>query len=141
MKDHQFVVPAGTYVATNIYGTHSDPRWWGEDSLEWKPRRWITTDPKTGQEIIAQPPNGVSFLAWSVGPRICPGKKFSQVEFVAVISTLLKSYRVEPMFIEGKMKSAQQARDALLEVVNDSENVITPKMRRPNDAGVVFVAR
>lgn len=135
------VVPAGTYVSTNVYGVNSDPRWWGAESLEWNPKRWINIDPKTGQETIAQPPMGVPFLAWSVGPRICPGKKFSQVEFVAVIATLLKSYRVKPLIIEGKMKTERQARDALLEVVNDSLNIITPKMRRPEDAGVMFISR
>lgn len=109
--------------------------------MEWNPKRWINIDAKTGQETIAQPPTGTPFLAWSVGPRICPGKKFSQVEFVAVIATLLKSYRVKPLVIEGKMETEKQARDALLEVVNDSLNIITPKMRRPEDAGVVFVSR
>ena len=69
----------------------------------------------------------------------CPGKKFSQVEFVAVISTLLKGYRLRPL-VTGD-KTEEQASSALLEVVEDSMNMITPKMRRPEDAGVVFVKR
>jgi len=124
-----------------MYGIHSDPRWWGLDSLEWNPKRWITIDPRTGRETIAQPPTGVPFLAWSVGPRICPGKKFSQVEFVAVIATVLKSFRIKPQIIPGKMQTEKQARDALLDVVNDSVYVITPKISRPGDAGVVFTPR
>lgn len=67
------------------------------------------------------------------------GKKFSQVEFVAVISTLLHGYRVKAAPIGGK--TLEQAKQALLEVVEDSMNVITPKMRRPEDAGVFFVKR
>lgn len=39
------------------------------------------------------------------------------------------------------METEQQARDALLEVVEDSENIITPKMRRPGDAGIIFADR
>lgn len=141
VQGKEIFVPPGTFTSTNIYGVHSDPRWWGSDSLEWKPQRWIKVDPVTGKESINPTPSGFPFLGWSHGPRICPGKKFSQVEFVAVISTVLRSYKLEPMLIEGKHETARQARDALLEVVNDSMNMLTPKMRRPQDAGVRFVKR
>jgi hypothetical protein len=70
---------------------------------------------------------------------VCPGKKFSQVEFVAVISTLLKDYRLKPLARGGETEA--EASSTLLAVVEDSFNVITPKMRRPEDAGVVFVKR
>ncbi|KIX06988.1 uncharacterized protein Z518_04964 [Rhinocladiella mackenziei CBS 650.93] len=142
VNDHEMVVPADTYVSTNFYGIHSDPRWWGADSLEWRPRRWIRVDEKTGKELIAPPPPGAAFMAWSIGPRICPGRKFSQVEFVAVISSLLRWYRLRPLVIRSKkMKTEEQARRALLQVIDDSMNVVTPKMRRPEDAGVVFIER
>ncbi|EXJ90460.1 hypothetical protein A1O1_03562 [Capronia coronata CBS 617.96] len=141
VKDHEMIIPAETYVSTNFYGLHSDPRWWGADSLEWRPQRWIQTDRKTGKESIAPPPPGAAFMPWSTGPRVCPGRKFSQVEFVAVISSLLQDYRLEPLVIWGRMQTKEQARQALLDVVEDSHNVITPKMRRPGDAGVVFIKR
>jgi hypothetical protein len=67
------------------------------------------------------------------------GKKFSQVEFVAVIATLLSRFRLKPS--APNTKSEAEAAKVLLEVVDDSMNVITPKMRRPEDAGVVFVKR
>ncbi|KIW20203.1 hypothetical protein PV08_00778 [Exophiala spinifera] len=130
------VVPAGMYVITNVYGVHCDPRWWGPDSLEWKPQRWITTDPDTGKEILAQPPPGAVYFPWASGPRICPGKKFSQVEFVAVIAVLLRSYRIKPLIIEGKMKTEKDARAALIEVMEDSRTRVTVNMRHPENAGV-----
>ena len=68
--DKEIVVPAGVFVSTNNYGVHSDPRWWGKDSLEWKPKRWVIIDDDTKKEIIAPPPPGAAFVAWSVGPRI-----------------------------------------------------------------------
>ena len=70
---------------------------------------------------------------------IVVGKKFSQVEFVAVISTMLAGHRLKPLVSDGK--SEEEAASALIEVLEDSMNVITPKMRRPEDAGVVFVKR
>ncbi|KIW27557.1 uncharacterized protein PV07_07285 [Cladophialophora immunda] len=141
VNGQEIMVPVETYVSLNLYAVHSDPRWWGDDSLKWNPRRWIVADPATGKESIAHPPPGAAFVPWSVGPRVCPGKKFSQVEFVAVISTLLREYRLKPLIMEGKMTTEEQASSALLEVLEDSMNVITPKMRRPEDAGVVFVRR
>lgn len=141
IKDKDLFIPQGVFASLNIYGVHSDPRWWGPDSLEWKPQRWIQIDPKTGRESINPTPAGFPFLGWNHGPRICPGKKFSQVEFVAIIATILRSYHVVPMQIQGKHKTPEQARDALLKVVEDSENSITPKMRRPGDAGIIFVKR
>ncbi|ETI23747.1 hypothetical protein G647_05553 [Cladophialophora carrionii CBS 160.54] len=137
--DKEMLVSPETFVSLNLYAVHCDPRWWGQDTLEWKPQRWIKVDPKTGKETIALPHTGATFVPWSVGPRVCPGKKFSQVEFVAVIATLLKDYRIKPLALGGKTE--EQASSALLEVVEDSMNVITPKMRRPEDAGVVLVQR
>ncbi|EXJ66173.1 uncharacterized protein A1O5_10789 [Cladophialophora psammophila CBS 110553] len=141
VQGQEIMVPVETYVSVNLYAIHTDPRWWGNDSLKWKPQRWVVVDPATGKESIAHPPPGAAFLPWSVGPRVCPGKKFSQVEFVAVISTLLREYRLKPLIMEEKMTTEKQAASALMEVLSDSMNVITPKMRRPEDAGVVFVRR
>jgi hypothetical protein len=39
----------------------------------------------------------------AVGPRVCLGDEFSQVEFVAVIAMLLRSYRLKVLVIEKKM--------------------------------------
>jgi cytochrome P450 len=67
--DTELSVPPEVYVSINVYGVHSDPQWWGDDALEWKPRRWIKVDPKTGKETISPPPPGATFVPWSVGPR------------------------------------------------------------------------
>ena len=58
---------------------------------------------------------------------------------MAVISTILKDYRLKPLALDDKTE--KQAGAALLAVLEDSMNMITPKMRRPEDAGVVFVKR
>jgi cytochrome P450 len=67
--DREFVIPPNVYVSLNMYGIMNDPVWWGEDSMEWKPKRWITIDPKTGKETLASPPPGATFVPWSAGPR------------------------------------------------------------------------
>ncbi|SPO01746.1 related to cytochrome P450 3A7 [Cephalotrichum gorgonifer] len=93
------IIPENTFVAVNLGGLHTSSTSWGSNALEWLPSRWITED-ETGSEVFAPTPRG-AFLPWAAGPRVCPGKKFSQVEFVAVLACLLKEYRVEPVAGEG----------------------------------------
>ncbi|KAF2791876.1 hypothetical protein K505DRAFT_247935, partial [Melanomma pulvis-pyrius CBS 109.77] len=77
-------------VIVNINALHSLPRYWGEDGLEWNPSRWIQTKPGNGpvhdREHIVMPEYG-AYIPWGEGMRTCPGKKFSQVEHVAVIAS------------------------------------------------------
>lgn len=70
---------------------------------------------------------------------MCPGKKFSQVEFVAVVATMLHKYRIKPTVVKGETE--EQAKMRLLGVTKDVEFVLTPKIRRPLDAGMVFEER
>lgn len=134
-------VPKEVYVSTNFFGIHTDPRFWGPAGLEWKPERWIVRDPDTGVEAIRTPKGG-TFLAWSHGPRVCPGRKFSQVEFVAVLATLLYRYRLKPWVVPGtEMRTQNDASEALMLAVNDSQFSLTTKMARPEKAGVVIVPR
>lgn len=117
---------------------HSDPSTWGPDALDWRPSRWIKLSP-TGQEYFAGPPEGAMFLPWITGARVCPGKKFSQVEFVSALAVFLRDYKIRPA--RRGSETALQARQRLDEVVRDSIIVLSPKMRRPKDAGLVWVRR
>jgi cytochrome P450 len=137
--DKDILVEPDTFVTINLYGCQSNPKYWGPDAAEWKPSRWIATDPKTGIEAIGQPPPKAAYMPWAAGPRICPGKKFSQVEFVAVIAMLLHGYRLKPLKMGSQ--SEPEAGKSLIAVLEDSKNVITPKMRRPKEAGIVLEAR
>jgi cytochrome P450 len=98
-------------------------------------------DPETGKETLAPPPPGAAYIPWAVGPRVCPGKKFNQVEFVAVIAMLLRSYRLKPLVIERKMKAEEQAKQALIDVMYVTMTRVTVSMRHPENAGVVFLDR
>jgi hypothetical protein len=52
------------------------------------------------KEII-QPPLGM-YNPWTAGPQVCPGKKFSQVEFVAIIARLFQKGKVTPKLEAGE---------------------------------------
>ena len=78
-------------------------------------------------------------MPWSHGPRVCPGKRFSQVEFAAVISVMVRDYRVTPA--RRGDESEVEARERLVRTVEDSYFNMSPKVRRPLDAGLSWVRR
>ncbi|KIX01228.1 uncharacterized protein Z518_08953 [Rhinocladiella mackenziei CBS 650.93] len=144
VREHELVVPPGVYVNWDFAGSQTDPRWWGPDSMEWRPQRWIKVDPATGHEILEAPSEAaeMAFNPWSGGPRVCPGKKFSQVEIVAMVATLLKSFRLKPMILpERGMRTEQDAQRELLSVTNDLELPRRMKGERMRDAGIVILDR
>ena len=83
-------------------------------------------------------PSG-TFLPWSSGPRRCPGIKMSQVEFVAVMATIFREYRVSPMVSEGE--TMEMAKERLEAVMYDSQPRITMQMNRPQDAKLKWARR
>ena len=126
INNEPHTLPAGTFVVTNSQGLHTDPASWGPDSLSWRPDRWIKQS-SSGVEELIEPP---AFIAWADGPRACPGRKFSQVEFSAVLATLFCENRVEPVLATGER--VEDGRKKLMAMVEDSGvNSITLQMRNP----------
>ncbi|PBP26529.1 cytochrome P450 [Diplocarpon rosae] len=134
--DHHGIVhqiPPRTAVFVNITALCTCPEYWGPDPLTWRPDRWITTE--SHREEIKQPPTGV-FLPWASGPRVCPGKKFAQVEFVAVIARLFRNHRVTPEMIEGE--SEEDVKKRILQTVEDSKLVMTLRMNHPERVKLIW---
>lgn len=81
-----------------------------------------------------------SFIAWSEGLRICPGKKFSQVEFVAAIATVFTNWYVGPVQLPGE--SIKEARRRVLKLVEeDTGQVLLLQMLHPEKAPLVWKRR
>ncbi|EXM33290.1 Cytochrome P450, E-class, group I [Fusarium oxysporum f. sp. vasinfectum] len=130
-----FTIPKNTFVGVNLAGLHTSSASWGDNALQWLPSRWITTD-ETGEKLAPMPTG--AFLPWAAGPRVCPGKKFSQVEFVAVMACLLKEYTVEPD-AEGDLKEA--ASRALMEEAKQSSFNFLLKVKHPEKIKLRCVRR
>lgn len=118
---------------------HTDPTYWGEDSLVWRPDRWIVSSDNTegvfeGEKLVEHV-NG-RFLPWA---RICPGRKFSQVEFVAAIATLFRGQRVQPMVEDGE--SVEEARKRLMGLLEDMSLTTTLRMNHPERLKLVWGER
>lgn len=67
---------------------------WGEHCLEFKPERWISEAGKVRLETSSK------FLAFSSGPRICPGKELAFTRLKAVLATIIHNYHVQ--VVEGQ---------------------------------------
>ncbi|KAG8528171.1 uncharacterized protein KY384_007088 [Bacidia gigantensis] len=139
------VIPPGTFVVMNHAANHTNPSIWGKDSLEWKPTRWIDNDGTNGDEIsngdvFKQPPVKGCYMPWfDSSPRICPGKKFSQVEFVAVLASLFKDHTVNAR--PEADESTAQAKQRVMNVVNDSGLRITLQMKHPETVALDWQKR
>lgn len=104
-------IPANTMILPNYSALHTHPRYWGDNSLDFDPSRWITSDPATGKEAFNEPTERNSpFVGWSGGVRNCPGRKFSQVEFVGVLVALFRDHKVHPVPLEGEDEEMARAR-------------------------------
>lgn len=132
-----YCFPANCQITLDIVSLHTNPESWGHDAVTWNPTRFIESGKSIEEEIITTPLDG-SFQPWVSGPRVCPGKKFSQVEFVATISTLFRNNRVSVKELAGETE--EQMRKRVLDVAEDSEVGASPalKMRHPEKVRLIW---
>ena len=145
--NQEIIIPPNTLVVANLMALQTHPRYWGQESLTWRPSRWILGSEKEGRgdfsnhldyETLLKPEKG-TFIAWSEGARSCPGKKFAQVEFVATMAALFRKHRAEPVAKAGETLAA--ARKRVLNVVKDSNVELLLQMRNPDSVSVRWKPR
>ncbi|KAI0386948.1 putative cytochrome P450 [Hypomontagnella monticulosa] len=92
-------IPEGTNLTVNLRAMQVHPQYW-PNGAAWQPSRWIS-NPAPASPSAEQMANEQLlvlskhiFFPWGEGPQICPGKKFAEVEAVAVLAYLLKAHRV-----------------------------------------------
>ncbi|KAK4243505.1 cytochrome P450 [Corynascus novoguineensis] len=121
-------VPAGMRVYVNSLALHILPSWRDVnresdppfarnsnalttstemDEYMFRPSRWI--NPPGSAQAHYHPPKG-TWIPWAMGPRVCPGMKMAQVEFVAAMLTLLKRHRIERVPLDGEDAEAAEKR-------------------------------
>jgi cytochrome P450 len=74
----------------NSWASHLSPANFPDNPRVFYPKRWIAKS-DNGKEVLLHHPG---FYPWGSGPRICPGMKFSQVEFCAVLVGILGRVRL-----------------------------------------------
>lgn len=101
-QPRQHLLPAECRVYLNVNAVHYHERYWPEP-LEIKPERWMneitvkgqnrTNDKKVDASDRARQVRG-TLMTFSGGARACLGRKFAQAEYISMLATLLREYRV-----------------------------------------------
>lgn len=134
------MLPPGLNLVPSYLSLQTDPKYWGDDSLEWRPSRFIRSSGGVlDDEEFVTPARG-TFLAWSGGARDCVGRKFSQVEFVAVIATLFRDWRVYPVPREKETEEGARKRIPY-QIENDSAPVLLLQMLHPERSPLAWRKR
>ncbi|KAH0537110.1 hypothetical protein FGG08_006071 [Glutinoglossum americanum] len=105
-QNRKVTIPGGCKVSLVVVGTHQNPKYWpGDDLRKFRPERWLvdptsvnTANDSAGGEGAAtslfRPPRG-AYIPFSEGYRACLGRRFAQVEILAVLAVLFREYSVE----------------------------------------------
>ncbi|PSN65279.1 cytochrome P450 [Corynespora cassiicola Philippines] len=116
-QENTYVIPANTLLIPNHIAVHTNPKFWGNDGLKFNPRRWVESKSSSiDDEIFVTPRKGV-YIPRSDRVHNYPGKKFSQIEFVASLATLLKDHYIEPKPLPNE--AMNQARHRVLKLVEE----------------------
>ena len=92
LKDYKLrnhLIPKGTMVITSFLGASMNKGIWGDDYEEFKPERFMHRDLKDLRYI---------FTPFSMGPRVCIGKRFSEMEMILILAKSMMRYKI----IEGE---------------------------------------
>ena len=138
IDERTIVIPPHTGVMLSLLPVQMHPKYW-QDPLLWQPSRWISSSPaprsdgpdlelatRLRQEIVLTPAQS-TYFPWSDGPQNCPGAKFAQVEFVAVLACLLRSHRVG--VVREPNESFEKARKRALATTEDCDMELLLRMR------------
>lgn len=88
-------MPVGVNFTANLRAMQTHPQYWSNET-QWQPWRWIVnpaaTPEQAAQETFFVPSKNI-FFPWGEGSQICPGRRLSEVEAVAVLACLFKAHR------------------------------------------------
>jgi cytochrome P450 len=179
MDGRQITIPDNTFLHFNMVGTHRNPRYWPDKPNEFMPERWLPSTTSTiekKEQVVEKEANGAdgletasfetsgstslmkpvkgSYIPFSEGARACPGRRFAQVEGIAVLSALFYKYSVEldvsewasdeevaKMGKEERRKVYGMAVERAEMLIRRSEQVITVQMRVGDKVPLRFVER
>jgi cytochrome P450 len=115
----EVTVPASVKISLSAVATHQNPKYWpGDDPRQFRPERWLVDPPSAKKQgtvngntlgqvedvddtqgsgttaSLFKPPRG-AYIPFSEGHRACLGRRFAQVEILAVLAVLFREYSIE----------------------------------------------
>lgn len=86
-------LPARTLVRVTPWLLHRDPRWWPRQPLGFLPERFLPAGADDAPDPI---PRG-AYIPFGLGPRVCLGQHFAQLEMTLIAAMLLQRFRLHPV--------------------------------------------
>lgn len=147
------VIPAKTMVNLSLNGLHFNPKYWGRSPSVYRPQNWDARcdcewaamseakekktaaqedrgdhAPRTTPFASIRTPVEGAYAPFSEGARACLGKRFSQVEFAAVMAVIFREYRVE--LVRGDGKTWEQVRQETAETLESCLSYLTLSLQK-----------
>ncbi|KAI1420949.1 cytochrome P450 [Xylaria sp. FL1777] len=131
--DQTLVIPPNVNTTICLKAVQSHPDYW-PDPDTWNPSRWISqTATGLNEELLEAKPN--TYFPWSDGPQKCPGRKFSEVEAVAVLACLFKKHRLHVK--KKAYESDEAAKQRLMKCTQDVCLEALLKMTNPDQVTLI----
>ncbi|KAK6125575.1 hypothetical protein DH2020_040685 [Rehmannia glutinosa] len=89
-------VRKGTWLFVNLWKLHRDPRVWGDDPLEFRPERFLST-----HENVDVRGQNFELIPFGAGRRICPGTNFGLQMLHLVLANLLHGFELSTVSDEA----------------------------------------
>ena len=86
-------LPARTLIRVTPWLLHRDPRWWPREPNEFRPERFMAATADWEPDPI---PRG-AYIPFGLGPRVCLGQHFAQLEMTLIACLLLQRFRLSPV--------------------------------------------
>lgn len=64
-----------------------------DDAAEYKPERWL--DKETGEFNLNQCVGSSITLPFGCGKRICPGKKYTELELMILVIKIVRTFKIK----------------------------------------------
>ncbi|AEO63934.1 uncharacterized protein THITE_2109547 [Thermothielavioides terrestris NRRL 8126] len=100
----EYLLKEGSVVQMSIGASHTQAEFWGEDVDEFKPGRFLSQSQggHKGGSDGGDGPGSVKAMRAALQPfgggtHLCPGRHFAFAEIMAVMSTLLLGFEIEPL--------------------------------------------
>ncbi|KAH4218986.1 hypothetical protein HBI06_192500 [Parastagonospora nodorum] len=129
-----YTIPANSNVSLNFSGLHTNTQIWGSSAMTWDPARFIDGKGIGGEQLRIFP--DCVYVPWSYGERLCPGKRFSQVELAAVVAVLFRKHGVEVVPEMGE--EVVEARERAERVSMDIQMTLLNEMYQPGRVGLMW---
>ena len=86
-------LPARTLIRVTPWLLHRDPRWWPREPNEFRPERFMAATADWEPDPILRG----AYIPFGLGPRVCLGQHFAQLEMTLIACLLLQRFRLSPV--------------------------------------------